>query len=137
MIMRLIVEDRDGLSGEFYARTQEQADRETDGRVAIGERTDGHVTILAIELEDGRFGWLRGTAAGEAARALREAAAVLDPQARMVLGGSRVREIIAYLNRQAGHLEHTCPTCSPADDDQAGQAVADAQRAELLRRRAT
>jgi hypothetical protein len=119
--MRMIIADRDGLTGDFYARTQERADRESDGRVAIGERTDGHVTILAIETGDGTFGWLKGTRPGESARALREAAAVLDEAARHVQGGSYAREVITYLTHQAERLERqhramavsefSCPFC--------------------------
>jgi hypothetical protein len=104
MIMRLIVEDTDGMSGEFYASTQEQADRFDNGRVAVeapGWGSDGHVTILAIELEDGRFGWLRGTAAGEGAKALRLAAMVLGAEDH----SSQAQEVAAYLNGTAEHLD--------------------------------
>jgi hypothetical protein len=108
--MRLIVEDRDGLSGAFYAHMQEMADLNTGGKLAVGPYTGVHVTILAIETEEGQFGWLSGHRDDEAARTLRQAAAVL---AREALGGTRRDETIAYLIRQAEHLEHSCAACGP------------------------
>jgi hypothetical protein len=100
--MRMIIEDRDGLSGAFYANLQERADQ-LDGLVPIGDQTDGHVTILAIETEGGTFGWLKGTVPGEEARALRLAAAVLAGE--LDVSNNKRARIIAYLGAQAELLD--------------------------------
>ena len=96
--MRLIIEDRDGLSGEFYDTMQQRADEWADGRLILGGGTDGHVTILAIEMPDGGYGWLKGTRPGENAKVLLWAASVLA-ELRGEVGAAAVAE---YLSEVAG-----------------------------------
>jgi len=68
--MRMIIEDRDGMSREFYADMQERADQFAGGRMILGGGVDGHVTILAIEAPDGGYGWIKGTGREAAAAGL-------------------------------------------------------------------
>jgi hypothetical protein len=106
--MRMIIEDRDGLSGEFYASMQAEADQDSNGMLAIeppGWGEFAHIAILAIETGDGTFGWLKGTVPGEQARALRLAAAVLTGE--IVVSSTERARVIAYLADQAERLERS------------------------------
>jgi hypothetical protein len=106
--MRMIVEDRDGLAGSFYASMQAEADQDSNGMLAIeppGWGGFAHITILAIETGDGTFGWLKGTVPGEEAAALRLAAAVLTGE--IVIGSDERARVIAYLGAQAERLERS------------------------------
>jgi hypothetical protein len=130
--MRLIIEV-DDVGGTFYANMQAKSDeawREDpeDGAGSMGIGTPGaqaNARILAVEVEENRFGWLSGNRWEEAARTLAQAAGVLAAED----GSSHAREVVQYLTgtvskllRQAQAMagEVARPELEPGGESQPG-----------------